>query len=49
MDSPTQINPSELRHWGGSLKGTSGILGEAEVIYECASKKTKYDTVQYVL
>ena len=26
-----RLAPSELQHWGGSLKGTSGIQGETEV------------------
>ena len=26
-----RLTPSELQHWGGSLKGTSGMQGENEV------------------
>ena len=26
-----RLTPSELQHWGGILKGTSGIQGETEV------------------
>ena len=26
-----RLTPSELQHWGSSLKGTSGIQGETEV------------------
>ena len=30
-DSPTQTHSSGLWHWDGSLRGTSGMQGEAEV------------------